>query len=56
MKLVIYANILFAALVKKGLTADIIGSPKIELYCPTLLFDEFEKYKSYLLEINTSIS
>ena len=50
MKLIIDANILFAALIKTGLTADLITSPKLELFCPPFIFEEFEKYKSYLLD------
>jgi len=50
MKLVVDANIIFAALIKSGFTADLIASPKLELYGPPFLFEEFEKYRSYLLE------
>jgi len=50
MQLVIDANIVFAALIKAGSTADLITSPKLKLYSPPFLFDEFEKYKSYLLD------
>lgn len=50
MKLVIDANIIFAALIKAGSTADLIASPKLQLHGPPFLFEEFEKYESYLLE------
>jgi len=50
MQLVIDANIVFAALIKAGSTADLITSPKVELYSLPFLFEEFEKYKSYLLD------
>ena len=50
MQLVIDANIVFAALIKAGSTADLITSPKLELYSPPFLFEEFEKYSSYLLD------
>jgi len=50
MQLVIDANIVFAALIKAGSTADLITSPKLELYSPPFLFEEFEKYHSYLLD------
>jgi predicted nucleic acid-binding protein len=50
MQLIIDANIVFAALIKESLTADLIASPKLDLYSPKFLFEEFEKYKTYLHE------
>jgi len=47
MDLIIDANILFAALIKKGLTSEILFKNK--LYAPEFIFIEFEKYKKELL-------
>jgi len=49
MKLVIDANILFAALIKKGLTFKLIINPRIELFAPSFLKDEFNKYEKLIL-------
>jgi len=49
MKLVVDANILFSALIKDSLTAEIISNGKIELFAPEFLFQEFEKYSGIIL-------
>lgn len=49
MKLVIDANILFSSLIKDGKTAEITLDKKIQLFCPEFLFEEFLKYKDYIL-------
>ena len=46
MDLVIDANILFAALIKKSITSDILF--KHRLYAPEFIFEEFKKYKEEL--------
>jgi predicted nucleic acid-binding protein len=46
MDLVIDANILFAALVAKGKTAELLFKHK--LYAPMFILDEFRKYEQYL--------
>ena len=48
MDLVVDANILFAALVKNGLTADFLLSSNLHLYAPEFIFEEFELYKDML--------
>jgi predicted nucleic acid-binding protein len=48
MDLVIDSNILFAALLKKSGTSDILFKHK--LYAPEFIFVEFRKYKDYLKE------
>jgi len=48
MDLVIDANILFAALIKKDLTSDLIVSNLFRLYAPEYIFTEFEKYRDYI--------
>ncbi|NHJ22763.1 MAG: DNA-binding protein [Candidatus Lokiarchaeota archaeon] len=50
MKLVIDANILFAALLKEGLTAELLISDKLQLFAPEFLFIEFTKYEDLILK------
>ena len=50
MKLVVDANILFAALIKEGSTAELLISDKIHLFAPEFLFEEFSKYKELILK------
>jgi len=50
MELVIDANILFAVLIKKGLTEDLIFSNKFKLYAPEFIFKEFKKYEKLILD------
>ena len=48
MRLVIDANILFAALIKNGLTRKIICNDRIELFAPKFLQEEMLKYIIYI--------
>ncbi len=50
MKLVVDANILFAALIKEGLTAELLISDKLHLSAPEFLFEEFSKYEELVLK------
>jgi predicted nucleic acid-binding protein len=50
MKLVVDANILFAALIKEGLTAELLISDKLQLFAPEFLFTEFIKYEELILK------
>ncbi len=50
MKLVVDANILFAALIKKGSTAELIINDKLQLFAPEFLFNEFAKYEELILK------
>ncbi len=50
LKLVIDANILFAALIKGGLTAELIISDELQLFAPEFLLEEFSKYQDIILE------
>ncbi len=50
MKLVIDANIIFAALIKRGLTAELIISNELQLFAPEFLLEEFSKYQNQILE------
>ncbi len=50
MKLVIDANIIFAALIKEGLTAELIISDELQLFAPEFLLEEISKYQDQILE------
>lgn len=45
MDLVIDANILFAALIKRFITSDLLFRNDLHLYAPEFIFEEFEKYR-----------
>lgn len=49
MKLIVDANVLFSALIKDGLTAELLISDKLQLFAPEFLFTEFAKYKELIL-------
>lgn len=49
MKLIVDANILFSALIKDGLTAELLISDKLQLFAPEFLFTEYNKYKDLIL-------
>jgi len=48
--LVVDANILFASMIKDSLTAELLLSDKLSLFAPEFLFDEFIKYREYILD------
>ena len=48
-KIVIDANILFASLIKSGVTAKLLFSEKYHLFAPEFLFQEFSKYKQLIM-------
>lgn len=50
MDLIIDANIVFAALIKEGLTAELILEPEIHLFAPEFLFEEIDKHKEEILK------
>ena len=50
MKLVVDANILFAALIKEGSNSDLLISDKLQLFAPEFLFVEFAKYEELILK------
>ena len=50
MKLIIDANILFAALIKGGLTAELIISDELKLFAPEFLLEEFFKFQNQIIE------
>lgn len=50
MDLIIDANILFSALIKKGKTEELIFETDIHLFAPEFIFEEFDKYEQMILE------
>lgn len=50
MRLVIDANIIFAALIKKGLTSELLISDELQLFAPEFLLDEIKKYQNLIIE------
>jgi predicted nucleic acid-binding protein len=50
MRLVVDANVLFAAMIKEGFTAELIISDKLQLFAPEFLFTEFVKYEDLILK------
>ena len=50
MELVVDANILFAALIKDGLTAEMLFIDDLHLHAPKFILEEMDKYRKYLRE------
>jgi predicted nucleic acid-binding protein len=50
MDLVLDANILIAALIKRGITADLIVDENIHLFAPEFIMDEFQKYRDEIVQ------
>ena len=50
MRATIDANILFSALLKKGLTRRVLFNPEMDLYAPFFILEEFKKYQNFLLK------
>jgi predicted nucleic acid-binding protein len=48
MKLIIDANILFAALISKNFTSNLILNEYLILYAPEFIFHEFKKYEEII--------
>ena len=48
--IVIDANILFASLIKHGVTAKLLFSENYRYFAPEFLFEEFSKYKKIILK------
>lgn len=49
MDLVVDANILFAGLIKDGMTAKLLFLDDLHLFAPEFLLDEFKKHRRFLL-------
>ena len=50
MDLVLDANILIAALIKRGITADLIVDENIHLFAPEFIMDEFQKHRDEIVQ------
>ncbi|MGQ4872457.1 MAG: PIN domain-containing protein [Promethearchaeia archaeon] len=50
MRIVVDANILFAALIKNSTTAELFIYDEFQFFAPEFLFKEFMKYEDYLLK------
>lgn len=49
MELVVDANSVIAALIKEGMSAEILSNPVFNFFAPEFLFEEIEKYKDEIL-------
>lgn len=49
MKLVIDANVLFAALIKDGVSAELLFHEQLRLYAPEFIFVEMQKHQEEIL-------
>ena len=49
MELVIDANILFSALIKDSITAEMLFKEDLKLYAPKFIIEEFSKYEDLIL-------
>jgi len=49
MDLVVDANVIFSVLIKSGKTEDLIFNNDLHLFAPEFIFEEFYRYKNYLL-------
>ena len=50
MDIIVDANILFAALIKNSVTANLMFVERLHLYAPEFLLDEFDKYRKEILK------
>lgn len=50
MDVVIDANVLFAALIKEGVTRRLLISDMLTLYAPEFILEEVEKYEEFILQ------
>ena len=50
MDLVVDANVLFAALIKRGLSAKLLFIDELHLYAPEYLLEEFNKYRGEIIK------
>jgi len=51
MRLIIDANVLFAALIKDSSTAQLLINDKLQFFAQEFLFEEFAKYEDYILSL-----
>ena len=50
MKLVVDANVLFSALITRGITAELLFDDELRLFAPEFLFEEFSLHEKEVLE------
>lgn len=50
MELVIDANVLFSALIKKSITAELVFNENLKLYAPDFFIEEFIKYQELIIK------
>ncbi|MFH0837610.1 MAG: PIN domain-containing protein [Candidatus Aenigmatarchaeota archaeon] len=50
MRLVVDANVLFSAFLRKGVTRQLILDRRLELFAPEFLIDEYTKHSNELIE------
>jgi predicted nucleic acid-binding protein len=50
MEFIIDANVLFSALIRNSLTAELIFNEGLRLYAPDFFIDEFMKYEELILK------
>ncbi|TFG21264.1 MAG: hypothetical protein EU530_00520 [Promethearchaeota archaeon] len=50
MRLILDANVLFAALIKDGITSKLFHSKSLKLFTPEFIFLEFSKYEDIILD------
>lgn len=50
MDLVVDANIFFSVLIKSGKTEELMFNPSLHLFAPEFIFEEFIKYKDYIVK------
>jgi len=49
MRVVVDANVMFSALIRRAATTDLLFSDKLELYAPEFLFTEIDKHRLEIL-------
>ena len=49
MKIIVDANVLFAVLIKQGVTAELLFDPQLEFYIPEFIVEEFLKHEDEIL-------
>ena len=49
LKLIVDANIIFSALIKEGITAELLVDSRLELYSPLYVLDEIAEHKDLIL-------
>ena len=56
MNLIIDANILFSVLIRSGKTEELLFDSRLNLFAPEFIFEEFLKYKEFILNKTNRIN